>query len=158
MNSDKDEINADVSGLRFLQLVDSNMRRRINGSSIQTAIRKSTIDLLAYPVLSGFDLTSLTYDQPVNTAYIPGYLYPMIRMMMVTSVLQCNEQSNVWAVKMCGNTSKAIVTLIQTYASAYEKSDGDVPDEVLDLLPKGVTRGWETNYWDNRSFLCEPSN
>lgn len=158
VNADKDEVNADVSGFRFLELVDSNTRRRVSNSSLQTAIRKSTIDLLAFPVLSGFDLTILSYDQPVNTAYIPGYLYPMIRMMMITSVLQSNEDSNLWAVKMCGNTSKAIVTLIQTYASAYEQSDGDVPDEVLDLLPKGVTRGWETNYWDDRSFLCEPSN
>ncbi|RJE74956.1 hypothetical protein BGP76_17710 [Reichenbachiella sp. MSK19-1] len=157
VNSDKNEINADKSGFRFLQLVDSNTRRKVSSSSLQTAIRKSTIDLLAFPVLSGFDLTMLSYDQPVETSYISGYLYPMIRMMMITAVLRSNERENEWAVKMCGNTSRAIVQLIQIYASAYEKSDGDVPDEVLELLPAGVTVGWETNYWDENSFSCQPN-
>lgn len=158
VQSDVAEINADRSGFRFLEFVDSNTRRRIENTDLQTAIRKSTIDLLAFPVLSGFDLTKLDYNQPIETSYIPGYLYPMIRMMMITSVLRGNESKNLWAVKMCGNTSKAMVSLIQTYASAYEQSDGDIPDEVLDLLPRGVTLGWESNYWDGRSFICEPSN
>lgn len=154
VQADKQEILADLSGYRALQTVDARIQIKINDPLLLTLIRKLSIDLVAFPFLIGFDLFELELNEAPEFILHKSYLYPELRLLLYCDVLNKNESNNTWALKICNNTAKAIVTIIQTHVSQYDDSNGDVPDEILNLLPDGVEEGWSTNYWDDNSFKC----
>ena len=155
---DLSEVRADRAGFRMLELVDKANESLIKNESIYAVVRRSTIDLLAFPILLGFNLSTLEGNQPPQVKIVKSYLYPQQRLLLLSATLNTNEGTYPELVKICGNTAKAIVTIIQTNVMEYPESDGDVPDEVLDQLPPGVTIGWETNFWNESSFDCTSNN
>lgn len=156
VQADKDEILADLNGLRVLEVVDRVNARLIENDLLAVIARRASIDLIAFPLLCGFDIWNVTIDKPMEVLVTPGYLYPEIRIFLSSAVLHQNESQFPWAVKICGNTSKGVLETLFQHASSYEAGDGYMPDELLELVPKGFTTGMETNYWDEDSYKCLP--
>ena len=156
VQSDKDEILADLNGLRVLEIVDSVNAQLLDNDLLAAIARRASIDVIAFPLLCGFDIWNIGLEKSVEAFVPPSYLYPEIRIFLTSAVLHQNESQFPWAVKICGNTSKGVLETLFQHASTYEAGDGYMPDELLELVPKGFTTGMETNYWDEHSYKCFP--
>ena len=154
VETDHVERRADMSGLRILEQVDK--KRQVEDNVINAIIRRGSIDIIAFSILSGFSLNDLKIDQANEYLRVKSYLFPEIRLLMFSAVLRANEQQYPWAVSIGGNTAEAFITTLQVNIQEYPDSDYEVTDEILDLLPKGVTTGFETGNWNEDSFKCKP--
>ena len=150
------ELKADRCALRILEKIDSDISSRVSNRHTCTKIRRSAIDVLAGPVLIGYSEDNFLPDVKPTFNYLPDYLYPATRLLLISATIRSLEQQFPWAVKICGNTAEAMITFIQEEFKKYPASNGEIPDEVLWELPPGVEDGYRTNVWSSENFECIP--
>ncbi|ARD44449.1 hypothetical protein [Colwellia sp. PAMC 21821] len=153
---DKHELNADLCGFKWLGMQDGNSGKA-NEYVLSALIKRVAIDLLAAPILTGslndFDVNELGDDAP-KVKLVDGYLYPQSRLLLASATLNLPEKKYPAVVKICNDTAKAIVTMIQHSVQNYPKTTGDIPDSVLTQLPIGVEKAWNGGEWTDESYLC----
>lgn len=153
---DKHELTADLCGYKWMTAIS---QKHDNGEPILMALSKRTaIDLLATPILTGalnsFAINHLGQDAP-KVKVVDGYLYPQSRLILASATLRQTEKTFPKVVKICNDTAKAIVTMVQHSYHSYPKSSGNVPDSLLAELPPGVEKSWKGKPWSDESYLCQ---
>ncbi|MBA6415565.1 hypothetical protein H4J50_06005 [Colwellia sp. 6M3] len=153
---DKHELNADLCGFKWMG-VQVEKSGRGNEHVLSALIKRVAIDLLATPILAGslnsFDVNELGEDAP-KVKLVDGYLYPQSRLVLASATLNLSEKKHPDAVKICNDTAKAVVTMIQHSVQNHPKTSGYIPDSLLAQLPLGVEKAWNDGAWTDESYLC----
>ncbi len=153
---DKHELNADLCGFKWMGM-QVEKSGNANEDVLSALIKRVAIDLLAAPILRGslndFDVNALGDDAP-KVKLVDGYLYPQSRLVLASATLNLSEKEYPSAVKICNDTAKAIVTMIQHSVQNYPNTTGYVPDSLLAQLPLGVEKAWNGGEWTDESYLC----
>ena len=156
---DIDELNADLCGYRWLEVTTAALNKENSNAVFNALSKKVALDLMASPLLVGLNGSVGSNE---DRKYAPkvkvsdGYLYPQSRLILASAVLRLSEKNYRYSTKLCNDTAKAIVTIIQDAVASYPKSSGIVPDEVLIELPKGVEVAWNGGRWSEDSYACLP--
>tara|TARA_R110001599_G_C12266998_1_gene660929 strand:- start:606 stop:1841 length:1236 start_codon:yes stop_codon:yes gene_type:complete len=154
---DKHELNADLCGFKWME-ANAKKYDNVDNAEMSALIKRTAIDLLAAPILTGglnsFDVNELGNDAP-KVKIVDGYLYPQSRLVLASATLHLSERSFPPVVKICNDTAKAIVNLIQNAVQHYAKSSGYVPDSLLAQLPPGVEIAWNDGVWSSESYRCK---
>lgn len=153
----KHEVRADLCGFAWLEK-ESN-HQQLTGNFVMNAMsRRLAIDLLAAPILSGmrtnFSTNAFGKVAP-EVKLVDGYLYPQTRLVLAAATLGLSEPKYPNVVKICGDTGKAMVTIIQDAYRSYPKSSGVIPDSLLNTLAPDIEKAWNGGQWSEESYNCE---
>lgn len=153
---DKHELSADVCGFRWME-AKAKLSEGAVPDVFDALTKRLAIDLLASPLITGYlntiELNKLGQSAP-KTKLIEGYLYPQSRMILASAILNSSEADYPETVKICNDSAKAMVSLMQDAVQHYPKSSGDISDAVLTQFPKGVVDAWNEGSWNEGSFKC----
>ncbi|KAF7786348.1 hypothetical protein PRUB_a0883 [Pseudoalteromonas rubra] len=153
----KHEVRADLCGFAWLEKASN--RQQLTGNPVMNAMsRRVAIDLLAAPILSGMrtEFRANAFGRVVpEVKFVDGYLYPQTRLVLAAATLGLSEPKYPEVVKICGDTGKAVVTIIQDAYRAYPKSSGIVPDSLLSTLAPDIEQAWSDGLWSEESYRCE---
>lgn len=152
----KHEVRADLCGYTWLEK-ESNNHQLIGDPVLNAMSRRLSIDLLAAPILSGmrtnFSANAMGKVVP-EVKLVDGYLYPQTRLVLAAATLGLSEPKFPTVVKICGDTGKAMVTIIQDAYRSYPKSSGIIPDSLLNTLAPGIEEAWNGGQWSEESYSC----
>lgn len=153
---DKHEARADICAFRWLEEVAQSTKS--SDSPILDALSKTiAIDVMASPIIAGYlqsiDQNTLSQDAPIYKL-VDGYLYPQSRLILSSATLHYNEKTYPASVKLCGQTARAMVHLMQAAISNYPDSSGEISDDILTQFPSGVVKAWNGGVWSDQSFNC----
>ena len=152
---EKHELTADLCGYRWMALKAKNHQ----GDQIRSALAKRVaIDVLAAPIFAGllnvYDANPKGQEVPVLKV-VNGYLYPQSRLVLAALTLNGAEPVYPSAVKICNDTSKALVTSVQQSVQSYAKTSGQIPDSFLAAIAPGVEVAWNGGTWSDESYSCK---
>ena len=154
---DKHELNADLCGFKWME-AKSSKEEKANSHVLNAMSKRIAIDLLASPMLTGalnsFDVNELGQDAP-KVKIVDGYLYPQSRLVLASATLQLSEKFYPETVKVCNDTAKAIVSMVNYSYQTFPKSSGQIPDSLLKELPPGVEKYWNGAPWSEDSYACK---
>jgi hypothetical protein len=153
---DTKELLADNCGFRWMEvkakLAEGNMPKVFDALT-----KRLAIDLLASPILTGYlntiEVNKLGQSAP-KVKLIDGYLYPQSRLILTSAILNHSESTYPETVKICNDSAKAMVTLMQHAYQSYPKSSGVISDAVLTQFPKGVETALNGGEWAEDSYRC----
>ncbi len=140
---DVHELKADRCGLRFI-------RASLDAEEIPLEARQLASELLADGFMTKWE------PEPGPFKLHAEYLYPGSRAVLVSAELRAGEG----VAPVCGDTARSVVASTKaTFAEQQRQEpelEGDLPDSFVDLLPPGVSVGWEEDTWTGTSFDCRP--
>lgn len=148
------ELLADRCALRIMEMVDRNIEGYVLNSNLMSKIRRSVADALSGPILLGYhDYYSESGELKIN--FVPDYLYPMTRLLLINSVPRNMEKKDSWAIKIDGNTGAQLFHIILERSKAYPGSSGEIPAEIFQELPPGVEKSYHSNVWNDQTYICK---
>ena len=152
---EKHELTADLCGFRWMALRAKNHQ----GDQVLGALaRRVAIDVLAAPIFAGllnvYAANSKGQEVPV-LKLTDGYLYPQSRLVLAALTLNSAEPVYPSTVKICNDTSKALVTSVQESVQGYSKTSGIIPDSFLAAIAPGVEVAWNGGAWSDESHSCK---
>lgn len=150
-NPNPNEVKADRCAARQIERLHDNPISSLEDSNIQENFaQRAASDLIAFQALTGFRRFS---GLPVDKYTIPNfdaYLNPTYRL----SLLAGSVSSSADQPRMCGDTASLFVHGVQTSFQQCS-GKGDVSDQILAELPKGVEKSWNGAPWTDVSISCD---
>lgn len=148
----------DKGGYRAVEQIDQQTKNSFTDVITRVRTKRAAIELMACPMIFGFSEIQYEMDSEPKELPVGDYLNPRSRLLLFGATLRQSEPEWGWAVKVHGEVAKRIVVETEYDVQNYSATSGDVPDEMLNELPPGVTLGWEENIWNEESFICKPRN
>ena len=140
-NPVKEELLADRCALRTLELVARK-------NAVNNFARRAAADMVAFQLLTGWrppDEPGVFQMRPLEQ-----YLHLPYRMILMTTAMQPGGKYPA----VCGEAASLFVRGVEQTFLSCAGGGGEVSDELLALLPKGVEASWNGEPWTESSVSC----
>jgi hypothetical protein len=148
---DTEELLADRCALRTLRY-----SQRVNLDRTQEGQLKTTLasELLAWALMTAHHEESLLDKRPPVTRLMPGYLHPVLRVLLTTNELKLLTQSGAPA-QLCDRVARDVVLAIQNETQTCPNNEKILDNQIARRLPKGVGQAFAGQAaWSDASFWC----
>lgn len=145
---DPNEVKADRCAMRHL----AGLRQQpLRDQRDEAFARRAAADVISFQAVFGFRRFEELPRGRYTVIYLDQYLRPSLRLLSLAAAVQ----PPVTKPRVCGESAALFVHAVQ---EGYKKcaGKGDVSDELLAMLPRGVERSWNGEPWTPNSFRCSP--
>lgn len=147
-----EEVRADICGLRHIRQVTSSLAEQKGDLKAVNLAARLGADLVGFQNTFGWRPRP---GVPVGTygfLELKQYLYEPMRVLAFGVEFSPSTGSQP---AVCGEAASLFVHGTQELSKRCAEGRGEVADDVLALLPKGVESAWNGGKWTPASFSCE---
>jgi hypothetical protein len=145
------EVKGDACGLRHVYQWNQRVPDRIRDAAFDLAfVRRAGADLVAWQSATGWRKLAALPDGRYAYFSLDPYLYSPFRAMLFAAEVHAAKDGPA----ICGYAAEVIVQSFQQTFQKYNQGRGNIGDDVLAWLPKGVESAWNGQPWTPASFAC----
>jgi hypothetical protein len=151
-NPSPEEVRADICGLRHIRLVSSSLAARGGDRQAIELAARLAADLVAFQNIFGWRPRPGVPAGSYGFLELRQYLYEPMRVLAYGVELSPSTGNQP---PVCGESASLFVHGTQELSKRCTDGKGQVSDDILALVPKGVEDSWNGARWTQASFSCE---
>lgn len=147
-----EEVRADVCGMRHLRRANKVLVQRNADARTMQIARRLGADLIAFETTFGWSVRPEIPAGKYPFMELEQYLYAPMRVLAFSAELGSDGSGKP---AVCGEAASLFVHGTQELFQRCKDGGGNVSDDILALLPKGVETSWNGAPWTPASYSCE---